>query len=277
MMRRKNALRARDGDRIDVMARLDEAFADGQLSVDEHIGRVDAARQSVTLGELEALTSDLQISPVPRRYRPAARAARVFVGLAALAVMVVVAVGTVVWFVPDRPGAAVGSETARSPEVDRLVGGEVFTSAGMDEVVVAIRKKFGTTVIEGVHFLRDYAEVWVPETSSPTGSARYAYSLGGDFHSRQVYSGQSVSSDPAARVDVAKLDTSRVAELIASAPEKLGLTTAKLAPSLAFRVTVGGDGGGEIWMGINGIGIDSHLVAGLDGSIKGVHRCGWGC
>ncbi|BDH58266.1 hypothetical protein MTP03_32050 [Tsukamurella sp. PLM1] len=153
----------------------------------------------------------------------------------------------------------------------------MFTAAGMDEVVVAIRKKFGTTVIQGVHFYRDQAVVRIPEAQSPVGAAWYTYSLGGAFHGREVYGGLSPGSDPGARVDVAKLDTARIAALIASAPDRLGLTTARVSPNERFRVTVSGDGGGEIWMGINSNGMDSHLVAGLDGTILGVHRCGWGC
>jgi len=32
-----------------------------------------------------------------------------------------------------------------------------------------------------------------------------------------------------------------------------------------------------VWIGVNTNGSDSHLVARLDGKIKGVHRCSFGC
>jgi hypothetical protein len=207
------------------------------------------------------------------------------VGLVAVVVAAVVVVLGVALFsveaTPDEAapagGAPAGPAAVVASETDRLVGGPVFTAAGLDEVVRAIREKFGTTVIEGVHFYRDKAVASIPEVASPTGSAWYTYSLGGAFHEREVYGGQAVSSDPNLRVDVAKLDTRRLAELIAGAPERLGLATGTVPRAVPFRVTVGGDDGGQVWMGVNDIGIDSHLVAGLDGSILGVHRCGVGC
>ncbi|KXO91223.1 hypothetical protein AXK60_11400 [Tsukamurella pseudospumae] len=276
------------------MARLDEAFTDGQLSPDEHEARVGSARTALTVPDLDALLRDLQLpATVPTaRYRAPwyarlTRRGRVGIALTALAVIVAIGAGIIVWFVPpsgDRSAAAAPPGAAAPPAAaadngvtERLVGGEMFTEAGMNEVVSALRKRFGTTVIEGVHFYRDSAVVRVPEAESPVGAAWYTYSLGGDFHSREVYGGLSVSSGAGLRVDLAHLDTAEIAAVIRTAPEKLGLTTATMSPNERFRVTVGGDGGGEVWMGINDIGIDSHLVTGLDGAIKGVHRCGWGC
>ncbi len=291
MAPRNGELRARDVDRVWVMARLDEAFTDGQLSLDEHEARVDSARTALTVQELDVLLRDLQLpAAVPTaRYRAPwysrlTRHGRVGIALTALALIGAIGAGIVVWLAPpsgDRSAAAAPG-VAAPPAADngvteRLVGGEMFTEAGMNEVVSALRKRFGTTVVEGVHFYSDSAVVRVPEAESPVGAAWYTYSLGGDFHSREVYGGLSVSSGAGLRVDLANLDTAKIAAVIRTAPEKLGLTTATMPPNERFRVTVGGDGGGEVWMGVNDIGIDSHLVTGLDGAIKGVHRCGWGC
>lgn len=279
-------LRARDVDRVWVMARLDEAFADGQLSADEHLDRLETARTAVRVHELDHVLRDLRLPAAPTaRPRESRRRARIVIGLAAVAVAAVVVVLGVAFFsieaIPDEAAPAgvapAGPTAVVASETDRLVGGPVFAAAGLDEVVRAIREKFGTTVIEGVHFYRDKAVASIPEATSPTGSAWYTYSLGGAFHEREVYGGQSVSSDPNLRVDVAKLDTRRLAALIASAPERLGLTTGAVPRTVPFRVTVGGDDGGQVWVGVNSNGLDSHLVAGLDGSILGVHRCGWGC
>ncbi|MGZ9837954.1 DUF1707 SHOCT-like domain-containing protein [Tsukamurella ocularis] len=288
---RDAGLRARDVDRAWVMARLDEAFVDGQLSADEHLDRLESARTAVRVHELDHVLRDLRLPAAPTaRPRESLRRARIVVGLAIVVVVAAIAAVGAAWLsteatpdgaAPDRAApdraAPGGAAPAVETEADRLVGGPVFAAAGLDEVVRAIREKFGTTVIKGVHFYRDKAVASIPEAASPTGSAWYTYSLGGAFHEREVYGGLSVSSDPDLRVDVAKLDTRRLAALIAGAPERLGLTTATLSPNVPFRVTVGGDDGGQVWMGVNDIGIDSHLVAGLDGTIHGVHRCGWGC
>ncbi len=275
MARRDGELRARDVDRAWVMARVDEAFTDGQLTVDEHLERIARARSAVTIAELDAVLGDLQLPDV----RPAAhRRARWRTG-AAVALAVVVAVIAVVTGVVAWRGSSTRAPTGVTATVgtERLVGGPMFAQAGMDEVVRALRTKFGTTVIEGVHFYRDRAIVRVPEAASPVGGAWYTYSLGGAFHDREVYGGLSVSSDPALRVDLARLDTRRLAELIAAAPGKLGISDATVPATVPFRVTVGGDDGGQVWMGVNAQALDSHLVAGLDGTIFGVHRCGWGC
>ncbi|WP_051217722.1 DUF1707 SHOCT-like domain-containing protein [Nocardioides insulae] len=52
-------LRAADTDRAQVTAQLDEAYADGRLSAEEHGERVDRALAAVTLGELPPLVADL--------------------------------------------------------------------------------------------------------------------------------------------------------------------------------------------------------------------------
>ena len=51
--------RAKDNDRNDTCAVLDSALADGQLSNEEHRQRVAAATNAATLGQLQALVTDL--------------------------------------------------------------------------------------------------------------------------------------------------------------------------------------------------------------------------
>src|SRR6478752_7870330 len=57
--------RAKDSDRNDTCAVLDSALADGQLSGEEHRQRVASATNAATLGELQALVSDLQTANAP--------------------------------------------------------------------------------------------------------------------------------------------------------------------------------------------------------------------
>lgn len=114
------------------------------------------------------------------------------------------------------------------------------------------------------------------DPNSPSGLIYYDYSAGGRFHNPRVYGGTSVNSGHAGAIDLARINVDAVATLISSAPERLGLTPANVGND-HFRVTIGGDDGGEIWMGVNNNGLDSHLVADLTGTIKGIHRCQWGC
>ncbi|PND50187.1 DUF1707 domain-containing protein, partial [Rhodococcus sp. ENV425] len=61
--RHSPSTRARDADRAAVRARLDAAYADGQLSGAEHEVRDARAGAADTLGELDELVADLQASP----------------------------------------------------------------------------------------------------------------------------------------------------------------------------------------------------------------------
>ncbi|SIR75271.1 DUF1707 SHOCT-like domain-containing protein [Williamsia sterculiae] len=265
-------MRAGDVDRASALADLDLAFVAGQLDVTEHVERLERARSARTLAELASLTSDLRIprAPVPPPPRHPLVASPWALALAGALMVVAICIAAGVFTTdvenrrPDRP-------------VDPMVAGELFTAHGIAEVVQRTRERFHTTVVEGIHLYRDEAELHVIDPSSPTGGVHYQYSPGGDFHSPEVYSGLAVDSGlPNESVDLADVDTERVADVIASAPERLGIGTPQDAGP-AFRVTIGGDDGGEIWIGVNGVSIDSHMVTRLDGTVKGVHRCGWGC
>jgi hypothetical protein len=62
-----SATRARDIDRQETCKLLDNALGDGELSNEEHRGRVSTATNAVTLGDLQVLLADLQTdsNPVP--------------------------------------------------------------------------------------------------------------------------------------------------------------------------------------------------------------------
>lgn len=70
-------MRARDLDRAEFASTLDAAYAEGQLEAGEYHDRIAAARAARTLGELAALTADLQAAGVVRpRPAPPPRPAR---------------------------------------------------------------------------------------------------------------------------------------------------------------------------------------------------------
>ncbi|MGY1945844.1 DUF1707 SHOCT-like domain-containing protein [Nocardia asiatica] len=60
--------RARDLDRATASSVLDAAYAEGQLGADEYHDRIAQAAAAKTLGELAALTADLQTSAVTERF-----------------------------------------------------------------------------------------------------------------------------------------------------------------------------------------------------------------
>jgi hypothetical protein len=65
------ATRAKDTDRQETCAVLDNALSDGELSGEEHRERVSKATNAVTLGDLRVLVSDLQGDNTPARLRSA--------------------------------------------------------------------------------------------------------------------------------------------------------------------------------------------------------------
>ncbi|MFT9663887.1 DUF1707 SHOCT-like domain-containing protein [Mycobacteroides abscessus subsp. abscessus] len=270
-------VRARDIDRLEVMAALDTALADGQLRHVEYHERVQKAQNAATLSELATITADLQPYPVALPApAPARRRRRLLV--AAASVLTAAAVAVAGFFVINASPARQAAPPATAPAeaISPLVSGALLKADGLREITNATRTRFHTTVVLGVHVYGDNAQLHVLDPSSPTGLTYYDYSAGGRLHNPQVYGGTSVNSGHAGPIDLAGIDVDAVAALISSAPERLGLTPGNVGND-HFRVTIGGDDGGEIWMGVNNNGLDSHLVADLAGNIKGIHRCQWGC
>lgn len=256
------------------MTVLDTALADGQLHHAEYRERVQKAQNAATLSELAAITDDLQLDTAAAP-APAHRYQRLLVVAGALAATAVaMAAFSVIDASPTRQAAPTAAAPAESSSP--LVSGALLKADGLREITNATRARFHTTVVLGVHIYGDNAQLHMPDPSSPTGLTYYDYSAGGRFHNPQVYGGTSVNSGHAGAIDLARINVDAVAALISSAPERLGLTPAN-AGNDHFRVTIRGDDGGEIWMGVNNNNLDSHLVADLTGTIKGIHRCQWGC
>ncbi|KQU35915.1 MULTISPECIES: DUF1707 domain-containing protein [unclassified Rhodococcus (in: high G+C Gram-positive bacteria)] len=150
-------LRARDIDRAVVATALDTAYADGQLTFDEHRSRVAAARTATTLGDLHALAADLQADvPLPEAVRPAPGPSRrpVIVGL--LVVVLVLGVAVVL--------AVRGSDAPSSPSVTAPSSsvGPGATAAGTATPIVARPFVFDTP--EG---LADFRDRWITRFGDP--------------------------------------------------------------------------------------------------------------
>lgn len=110
-------VRARDADREQVIAALDDAYADGQLSGADRELRVNRALEARTLGDLSGLTRDLQVttpvastSATPNRTWAFTAAAAV-VGLAMVGGIASVVLGT------DGSGEDSG---AQAPSITRV-------------------------------------------------------------------------------------------------------------------------------------------------------------
>ena len=74
------ATRAKDSDRQETCTVLDNALTDGELSAEEHRERVSTATNAVTLGDLQALVTDLQVDNAPPHLRVGQVAAEMSAG-----------------------------------------------------------------------------------------------------------------------------------------------------------------------------------------------------
>ena len=254
--------RASEMDRLDTIARLDYAYADGQLQLAEHTERVARAQHAQTLDDLTPLTEDLKSAPAVMP-RPARRPKRLYLAGAAVAAVVALGGVGVVAINHDSSEPTVGQHQFTHPDM--------LTEDAIEQLFDAVSARFGTTVVPGVHLYDNSAEVQVFDAEAPNGTMRYSYTPGGQLHSPQAYGGQSVSGDPnAPPVDLESVNVAAIVEYVDKSADLLGVTP----DEPGFRVTIGGN---EIWLGVNDISKDSHLVMALDGTILSEEPCGWGC
>ena len=227
-MTRSGRLRAKDADRERVLDTIIDARESGQLSFEEYEQRTRAAAAAVTLGELSALTADLQDVPdAPKpagleqfviTAQPSAREvatqqdhrvpwSRVGKGMLGLGVVFGIAAGIIVGI-----GAMTGSSS--------IVGAKprLHEAAGFDALVADIDAEFGSTEVAEVVLYPEYAVVRIPAEDDPTHLEGYYYD--GDFDDPNA-AGVRATDEPL--VDLATIDGSVVEQLIDQAPSPLNV------------------------------------------------------
>ncbi|MGU3436253.1 DUF1707 SHOCT-like domain-containing protein [Actinomycetes bacterium M1A6_2h] len=154
-----HVIRARDIDRALVATALDNAYADGQLTFDEHRDRLEKARNAQTLGQLHSLAADLQAEvPLPEpeaqpRRSPRGRA----IGVGAAVVVVVLAVAVYLGARESTPDAQPPTEPTRPiPTVDGTVVPIVarpfdfWTAAGLTDFRARFLNRYGDPTVSDV-------------------------------------------------------------------------------------------------------------------------------
>ncbi|BDH58267.1 hypothetical protein MTP03_32060 [Tsukamurella sp. PLM1] len=110
------------------MARLDEAFTEGQLTTSEHLARLASARDAALVSDLDELLGDLQLPAVPdapggrkeagrSADRRAQWRARAVIGVVAVAVLGLLGSLTAAWMLREETPA--NGETAPRPSPSR--------------------------------------------------------------------------------------------------------------------------------------------------------------
>lgn len=246
--RQTAATRAKDSDRNDTCTVLDSALADGQLSMEEHRQRVATATTAATLGDLQALVSDLQNdnAPVqlpdlkaPSRISVATAAGnrpRLGIRLAVAAVLVLLGIG-IGWglygnttsplsFTSD-PGAksdGVAAKVITPPKQLQSLG-------GLTGLFEQMRQRFGDTMGYSMVIYPDYAVLYRADPTDERRKLSYTYRGGFDDPS------QSAKDDGDVLVDLSAFDVTKTIEILRGAPETVGLQLKDIkADSIYFTI-----------------------------------------
>ena len=234
-MRRTPNTRAKDSDRDDTCKVLDSALADGQLSGEEHRQRVAAATSAPTLGDLQALVSDLQTENAPVQLpdlkRPSPLAGRDGGGwgirAAVAAVLVLLGVG-IGWGLYGNTSSPLSFQTDPGAKADGIPAKvltpprQLHSLGGLTGLFEQMRVKFGDTKGYDLTIFEDYASLERPDPTEPRRVLRYSYRGGWDDPSET-----SASSD-ARLVDLGAVDIPALVALVRGAPETLGINPAEV-------------------------------------------------
>lgn len=219
-------------------------MSDGQLSMEEHRQRVAAATSAATLGDLQALVSDLQTAgaPVklpdlkPERTGPTLSPGAgwgIRIATAVVLVLFGIAIG---WGLYGNTSSPFSFQTDPGAKADGIPA-TVLTAprqlqslGGLNGLFEQMRQKFGDTKGYDLTIFDDYASLERPDPNEPRRVLSYSYRGGWDDPSET-----SAGSD-ARLVDLAAFDVPTFVGLIRGAPETLGIDPAEVK---SLHVSIG--------------------------------------
>ncbi|KUI48054.1 hypothetical protein AU198_05235 [Mycobacterium sp. GA-1199] len=227
--RQTSATRAKDSDRNDTCQILDSALAEGQLSMTEHGERVKAATTATTLGELQALVSDLQTNNAPVQL-PTLRKPRTLpmagngwgLRLAVAGVLVVlgIAIGWGLYGNTPSPLNFTSDPGAKSDGITPVVltpPKQLHSLGGLTGLLEQMKQRFGDTNGYRLVVYPDYASLTRPDPAEERRELNYTYRGGWDDPS------STSKSSSAVEVDLSKFDAKAVVGVLRGAPETLGM------------------------------------------------------
>lgn len=226
--RRTSSTRAKDSDRNDTCVVLDSALAEGQLSMAEHGERVKRATTAATLGELQALVSDLQTSKSPIQLPELSRSRLPIPGgvwglraaIAGVLVLFGIAIGWGLYGNTSSPLSFTSDPGAKSDGIPAKVltpPRQLHSLGGLNGLMEQMRQKWGDTEGYGLTVYPDYASLERPDPSDDRRLLRYTYRGGWGDPST------SAKDDRDVLVDLAAFDVPAIVAIMRGAPETLGL------------------------------------------------------
>ena len=193
-------LRARDDDRTRAVEDIGAAYADGQITIEEHDERCDAALRARTVGELAILVGDLQRPgdlPTPvvvarndglldllRRFDYAAPFRVLRTGLVAVLVVVVVGVLLGGWALTKAVSAAgdgfegVDGGIFTGDSAEAYEGPGPQTIEGFEQMLDDLDAEVGSTVVSAAVIFKDYAVLTIVSPDDPRLTDYYYYGEG---------------------------------------------------------------------------------------------------
>ncbi|CDO86129.1 hypothetical protein AWC29_29240 [Mycobacterium triplex] len=221
------ATRAKDTDRQETCAVLDNAFADGELSGEEHRERVSKATNAVTLGDLKLLVSDLQGS-TPTRLRaakstavPAVRARGIAIAALVVSVLFGMGLGWGLYGNTSSPLDFTSDPGAKPDGVAAVVltpPKQLHSLGGLTGLLEQARKKFGDTIGYRLLVYPTYASFYRPDPADDRRVLDYDYRGGWDDPTASPKTdAKSVAAD------LGKFDVKAAVGVLRGAPETLGI------------------------------------------------------
>ncbi|MCV7410367.1 hypothetical protein AWC05_21090 [Mycobacterium florentinum] len=221
------ATRAKDTDRQETCAVLDNAFADGELSGEEHRERVSRATNAVTLGDLKLLVSDLQGS-TPTRLRaakskaaPAVRARGIAIAALVVSVLFGMGLGWGLYGNTSSPLDFTSDPGAKPDGVAAVVltpPKQLHSLGGLTGLLEQARKKFGDTIGYRLLVYPTYASFYRPDPADDRRVLDYDYRGGWDDPTASPKTdAKSVAAD------LGKFDVKAAVGVLRGAPETLGI------------------------------------------------------
>lgn len=283
--RQTTGTRAKDTDRNDTCQILDSALADGQLSMEEHRSRVASATTAPTLGDLQALVSDLQNdnAPVqlpdlkrPSPFRTGTAATGSGWGLRAAVAGVLVVLGIAIgWGLYGNTSSPLSFTTDPGAKADGIPAKvltpprQLHSLGGLTGLFEQMKTKFGDTNGYDITIYPDYASLERTDPAEPRRALRYSYRGGwGDPTETSMGTDARV-------VDLAKFDIPTLVGVIRGAPETLGIKADEVK-TLYINIEASGDMTAppdsiEISIYVSPqFGNSGYIVMNGDGSIKNV-------
>ncbi len=237
-------LRARDDDRNRAVEDIGAAYADGQITIEEHDVRCSAALRARTMGELATLVDDLQrpgAVPTPvvvarndglldllRRLDYAAPFRMLKTGLIAAVVLLVLVVIFGGWAVTKAVDSAgdtfdgVDSEFFSEDSAEAYDGPGPQTVQGFEQMLDDLDADAGTTVVSNAVIYEDYA---VLNVVSPEDARLTEYYYYGEGELREPSSETAIEAG-AAVLDLRDVDIDRAVHWLEVVPGRVNLPDA---------------------------------------------------